>query len=591
MATIDENLQSLENLKSSLKNTLTNKGFDTMTTPFTSYPDLVQSMQKIPTETLNITENGTYDVSDYASADVNVEGGGGGEDVDDYVRPSDWLTIPSMDGTSDEIYILASITENGVNVVGFNANGTGTIDWGDGSATQSLTSTKTLYQHEYNYNDLPSSSYTDHNKSRQALIHITATRNTIKNFDFRYSYSSLQMTNPLGNKIALSSYYQIPILQINGNVQNCWVLFGTQNTTMLLPLIEIIDWNGKFYGTTTGSSMFGNCYSLRKIGENFDTSAINDFSSFCSNCYSLRSVPQFDLSSGTNLSNVFSNCFALTSVPSLNTVNATDMSYMFRSCVSLKNAPPINTSKATNVSYMFYGCSSLVNVPAYDFSNATTTNAVFTDCTSLRSVPSFSFPKATNFNAFFSGCTNLQLASIPNSPKCTSMDSIYWNCTSLKKIIGIDTLKATTFSMSNCYNLEECATLDFSSLSNTSSIAVGSNVLKKIICYNMGVARPNANFTFNISVTKRMSPQALVDLFNSLAPHSGTYRHTLSIGTTSQGYLANVYVKDSGIADTYVINGQTITANWNKYVICESTDAGAMLALDYARNIKGWTIS
>ena len=33
------------------------------------------------------------------------------------------------------------------------------------------------------------------------------------------------------------------------------------------------------------------------------------------------------------------------------------------------------------------------------------------------------------------------------------------------------------------------------------------------------------------------------------------------------------------------------TATWNEYVICESTDTGAMLALDFARNIKGYTIS
>ena len=124
-----------------------------------------------------------------------------------------------------------------------------------------------------------------------------------------------------------------------------------------------------------------------------------------------------------------------------------------------------------------------------------------------------------------------------------------------------------------------------------------------------------------------LTKQALVNLFNSIAVKPEGKTRTLQLGTTLQGYLTDCYVKDSGELDTYILptqdttvqSGKTyytynrnedsyslftgttfesgvfyyelVTATWNKYVICESTEEGAMLALDYVRNIKGWTIT
>ena len=121
-----------------------------------------------------------------------------------------------------------------------------------------------------------------------------------------------------------------------------------------------------------------------------------------------------------------------------------------------------------------------------------------------------------------------------------------------------------------------------------------------------------------------MSKQALVDLFNSL-PASPSGTRTIQLGSTLQGYLSGCYVKDSGnyytailpTSDTSIQSGKTyytydentdtytqvtpdfttdtfyyelVTATWNKYVICESTDTGATLALTYIAN-KGYTIT
>ena len=179
----------------------------------------------------------------------------------------------------------------------------------------------------------------------------------------------------------------------------------------------------------------------------------------------------------------------------------------------------------------------------------------------------------------------------------------------------------------NCYSLQSIPQIDTSNVTDMSNMFFSCYSLLNLQVYNIG-ASTQTTVTLSVSSAARfMTKQALVDLFNSVAPNNVEgHTRTLQLGTTLQGYLTDCYVKDSGIADTYILptsdteiqSGKTyyiyneitntysevtpdfttntfyyelVTASWNKYIICESTDENAMLALDYARNIKGWTIS
>ncbi|MEE1143581.1 MAG: hypothetical protein U0L22_08120 [Bacteroidales bacterium] len=79
MSTIAERLSEvdtkLNNILTNANTELTNKG-KTAVSDLSDLPSAVGEL-KNPTGTINITENGTVDVSNYASADVSVSGSGG----------------------------------------------------------------------------------------------------------------------------------------------------------------------------------------------------------------------------------------------------------------------------------------------------------------------------------------------------------------------------------------------------------------------------------------------------------------------------------------------------------------------------------
>lgn len=92
-----------------------------------------------PTGTMTIDENGTYDVSEYASAEVSVSGGGD-EPIPDDGKTRIWIHI--ADGTPDNrltFYLRFTAST---------ANNT-TVDWGDGVSETLGSTTATNYSHKY----------------------------------------------------------------------------------------------------------------------------------------------------------------------------------------------------------------------------------------------------------------------------------------------------------------------------------------------------------------------------------------------------------------------------------------------------------
>ena len=182
--------------------------------------------------------------------------------------------------------------------------------------------------------------------------------------------------------------------------------------------------------------------------------------------------------------------------------------------------------------------------------------------------------------------------------------------------------------VSQCHTLQSMPELDASNVTDMRYMFSDCYLLQNPKLYNAGASSQASVTISNLSNSTMLTKQALIDLFNSVAPNNVEgHTRTLQLGSTLQRYLANQYVKDSGqlytailpTQDTTVQSGKTYytyndisgeyteftgstfesgtfyyelkTATWNTYVKCESTDEGSMLALDYMTNIKKWTVT
>lgn len=255
-----------------------------------------------PTGTMTIDENGTYDVSEYASAEVSVSGGG------DTPIPEDGKTriwIHIADGTPDNrltFYLRFTAST---------ANNT-TVDWGDGTVETLGSTDVTNYEHKYaqggdyvivmtvNTGTISflgtsgGSGYGIYGYRGNSNYH---NRSRIKQIIFGDSVTGV-------NDYALYQCYALAFITISNSVTN----IGPSALGQCYTLTSITIPNSV---TSIGTSAFSNCYGISEYHFKPTTpptlASTNAFSNIPSDC--IIYVPQGSLSayqSATNYGNVAS---------------------------------------------------------------------------------------------------------------------------------------------------------------------------------------------------------------------------------------------------------------------------------------------
>jgi hypothetical protein len=293
--------------------------------------------------------------------------GGSTPTTEEWVRPSDWLTLPTLGAAEQKFVGLYAVFESGSNFISLSAAGNYTVDWGDGVIENYNTGVQSY--HAYDYSAISSETLSDRGY-RQVIVTVTPQAGqNLTNINLQRKH----------NQAGLQSYAS-PWLDISLNSPNL-ISISIGGTTVLLGLLERAT-IGQIGAITNFSNMFTSCYSLQSVPL-FNTASGTNFTSMFTNCYSLQSVPLFNAALGTNFTSMFNSCYSLQSVPLLNTALGTNFSNMLASCQSLQSVPLFNTASGTNFSSMFVSCQSLQSVPLFNTASGTTFTNMFNSCSSL----------------------------------------------------------------------------------------------------------------------------------------------------------------------------------------------------------------
>lgn len=368
-------------------------------------------------------------------------------EVEEWVRPTDWLPMPQ--DNPNQIAILAAVFDHDSNYAALKisvSSGTYDVDWGDGNTSTGVTSGTTA-EHMYDFDDAALAGTTTSEGYKQAIIIVTpntggATILTIT-FDVKHSRSGLQ------------SPYVNPWRDVLINAPACTSLTMGASTgySSIVQRVNISD-----IGTITNASyMFNACFSLQSLSfppDMFDACTVA--SSAFQQCYSLQTLA-FGGSAFANVvtaDQVFYLCYALRelSFPAGAWANVTSASYCFADLRSLEvlEFPAGSFGLLANATGMFYRTNALrFGFPAGALASVTNASSMFDTNTNLMEIelPTGAFAMLVTSTGMFGTCPNLkriQNCEIPVSFSVAScslggeaLDEIYTSLPSVSATITI----------------------------------------------------------------------------------------------------------------------------------------------------------
>jgi hypothetical protein len=170
----------------------------------------------------------------------------------------------------------------------------------------------------------------------------------------------------------------------------------------------------------------------------------------------------------------------------------------------------------------------------------------------------------------------------------TTANYLFYNCAKLTKIELTNTQNITglSYAFSGCTSLTDVGVIDARNITdNNSGGAFGNCVnLTRLKIMN---CRVNITIGSGTSYGHLIVVEDLISIVYHLCKVLGSTR-TLTVGSANLEKLANVYVKTIDITDEMRAEDDLIDEKL-PFVVCESTDEGAMLITEYIV-LKNWQL-
>jgi hypothetical protein len=261
----------------------------------------------------------------------------GTPDTFGWVRPSDWLPMPTVLDTETKFVGLLAVYDVKGPQVALSATVTGgyTVDWGDGNVENFASAA--VATHAYNYQALPSSSLSSRGY-KQVLVTVTR-QNTANNLTnvFRLNHqptTTHQQIQWLDIAMSFPNLATELLIAANGHAQTSitgtWELLErvrivncrlNSTGSLFLGLLNLQSYeinNNNPTPTTSIGRMFESCKNLTKVTSLGNASATATVHSAFSGCTNLIEVPVFTISSAaTSISSMFATCTRLKTIPAI----------------------------------------------------------------------------------------------------------------------------------------------------------------------------------------------------------------------------------------------------------------------------------
>lgn len=302
----------------------------------------------IPDGSVDIIANGTYDVTDKVTANVNV--------------PEKQLGTKTI--TANGLYKATDDNLDGYSEVNVETSGVDINDYfvseADSTVKQYLGNTFIKQIPLIDISNLTSAWYMFNKFSSLVTIPLLDTSNVTDMRCMFFECSSLQ-TIPLLNTSKVTDMNQM--------FYKC----SSLQTIPLLDTSNVIALNSAFYG----------CSSLQTI-PSLNTNNVKYVSSIFYGCSSLQNIPELNLPKIVSLDSAFGGCSSLQQVHLTTTPTLTDLNSTFSNCTVLQQVYISDTSKVKKMSSTFYKCSQLTTINKLNASSTTTLQGMFSNCSKLK---------------------------------------------------------------------------------------------------------------------------------------------------------------------------------------------------------------